>query len=58
MSYVKITQKLLICCKLFIDECAKKCGVAEHKHQALLISLVLALSGILESVVCVVVVMG
>lgn len=49
---------LLVRCKLLIDECAKKCSVADYKHQAVLYSLVLASSGIFESVVCVVVIMG
>jgi hypothetical protein len=46
--YVKITQKLLMRCELFSDECAKKCSIAEYKHQVLLLSLALASSGILE----------
>ena len=43
-------------CRLIIDECAKKCGVAEYKRQVLLRSLVLASSGVFEPVVYVVVV--
>jgi hypothetical protein len=37
-------------CKLFSEECAKKCGVAGYKYQLLLFSMVLSSSRILESV--------
>jgi hypothetical protein len=33
--YIKIIQKLLRRLKLFSDECAKECGIAEYKHQLL-----------------------
>jgi hypothetical protein len=42
--YVKIIKKLLMHYKLFIGEYAKKCIVAEYKHQVFLFSLMLTSS--------------